>query len=128
LVEAPAEQVAQAAAPEPTEAREDAAGTAKALGISVRQPPTEVSQRLDTDHVGPLVTSVDVDSPAQGRVFAPQTGSADLVTHVNGTRTSTVEEFQLALSGVRPGDVVSLRLYNTAGGGQTRVVRIRVPK
>jgi serine protease Do len=128
LTEAPAEQVAQASADEPAEPREETAGMAKALGISVRQPPAEVSRRLGEEHTGPLVADVDVDGPAQGRVFAPQTGAADIITHVNGTRTRTVDEFQRAVSGVQPGDVVSLRLYNTAGGGQTRVVRIRVPR
>jgi len=129
LIEAPAaEQVAQAAAPEPTEPGAETVGTAKAMGISVRQPPTEVSRRLGDEHTGPLVTSVDVDSPAQGRVFPPQTGSADIITHVNNTRTRTVQEFQRALGAVPPGEVVSLRLYNTANGGLTRVVRIRVPR
>jgi serine protease Do len=128
LIEAPAEQVAQASAPESATPREETAGTAKALGISVRQAPAEVSRRLGNEYIGPLVTSVDVDSPAQGRVFPPQTGSADVITHVNGTRTRTVDEFQQAMSGLRAGDVVSLRLYNTAAGGVTRVVRIRVPR
>jgi serine protease Do len=129
LIEAPTdEQVAQAATPEPAEPRGETAGTAKALGISVRQPPTEVSQRLGEEHTGPLVTDVDVDSPAQGRVYPPQTGSADVITHVNNTRTRTVEEFQRALHAAPAGEVVSLRVYNTAGGGVTRVVRIRTPK
>jgi len=129
LIEAPAaEQVAQGSTPEPAEPGEDTAGTAKAMGISVRQPPAEVGRRLGDEHTGPLVTDVDVDSPAQGRVFPPQAGSADIITHVNNTRTHTVEEFQRALRAVPAGEVVSLRLYNTANGGVTRVVRIRVPR
>jgi len=74
------------------------------------------------------VSDVDVDSPAEGRLFPPQQGSVDIVTHVDGTRTRTVEDFQRALRSANPGGVVSLQVFNTAGGGQTRIVRLRVPK
>jgi S1-C subfamily serine protease len=52
----------------------------------------------------------------------------DVITHVNGTRTRTVEDFQQALRGTSPGEIVSLWVFNTAAGAQTRVVRLRVPK
>jgi hypothetical protein len=32
------------------------------------------------------------------------------------------------MQGVRPGEVVSLRVYNPAGGGLSRVERIRAPR
>jgi len=129
LIEAPsAEQVAQASA-EPAQPKDEAdVASTKAMGISLRQPPAEVSTRLGAEHTGPLVSDVDVDSPAEGRLFPPQQGSVDIVTHVNGTRTRTVEDFQRALRSASPGDVVSLRVFNTQGGGQTRIVRLRVPE
>jgi len=128
LIAAPAEQVAQAASEEPEEPREESAGTATALGISVRQPPAEVAQRLGDEHTGPVVTDVQLGGPAEGRVFTPQQGSVDVITHVDGTRTRTVEDFQRALRGAAPGEIVSLWIFNTQAGAQTRVVRLRVPK
>ena len=129
LMEAPAgeQQVASNDQEQPEEAAEPA-GTHSALGISIQQPPTEVSRRLGDDHTGPVVTDVDIDSPARDRLFPPGSGAVDVITHVNGTRVRTVDEFQNAMKAVRPGDVVSLRVYNTSGGGLSRVVRIRLPR
>jgi serine protease Do len=127
LIEAPAEQVAQVTNQEPDQPHEDMGGTATALGITVRQPPTEAARELGADRTGPMVADVEQGGVAEGRLFAPQTGSVDVITHVNGTRVRTVEEFQRALRGVSPGDIVSLRVYNTAGDGQTRIVRLKVP-
>jgi S1-C subfamily serine protease len=77
------------------------------------------------------VTDVDLESPAQGRLCpqGPQCGFGDIITHVNGERVRSVQEFDAALRKVAPGDVVSLRIYNpsppTPG---SRLVRMRVPR
>ena len=129
LMEAPAgeQQVASNDREQPDEA-EQPAGTHSALGISIQQPPTEVSRRLGDDHTGPVITDVEIDSPARDRLFPPASGAVDVITHVDGTRVRTVDEFQNAMKAVHPGDVVSLRVYNTSGGGLSRVVRIRLPR
>ncbi len=128
LIEAPPdEQVAVADQDEPTDSAQPA-GSRSALGISVEQPPTEVVRRLGNDHTGPVVTDVEVDSPARDRVSPPSSGSIDIITHVDGNRVRTLDDFENAMKSARPGTVVSLRVYNTANGGFSRVVRIRVPR
>jgi serine protease Do len=113
---------------EQSEGTPQPAGTHSALGISIQQPPMEVSRRLGDDHTGPVVTDVEIDSPARDRLFPPASNGVDVITHVDGTRVRTVDEFQNAMKAVHPGDVVSLRVYNTSGGGLSRVVRIRLPR
>ncbi|MDH5196261.1 MAG: trypsin-like peptidase domain-containing protein [Gemmatimonadota bacterium] len=125
LIEAPAEELAQVASREDDQPREEPAGTGKALGISVRQPPAEVATQLGPDRVGPLVVDVDVGSPAQDRLSAAR---GDIITHVNGTRVRTAGEFERAVRGLKPGEIVSLRIVSAAVGGQSSMVRLRVPR
>lgn len=127
LIEAPADEVTQVATREEDQPSEEPAGTATALGISVRQPPAEVLAQLGADHAGPLVVDVDVGSPAQDRLIPAR---RDIITHVNGTRVRTAAEFERAARGLKPGEVVSLTIFSplAAGGGQSSMVRIRVPR
>jgi serine protease Do len=130
LIEAPPdEQVATADQEEPTDSAQPA-GSRSALGIVVEQPPTEVARRLGNDHTGPVVTDVELDSPARDRIYPPSGGAVDIITYVNGTRVRTLDDFENAMKAARPGTVVSLRVYTTANGGLSgsRVVRVRVPK
>jgi serine protease Do len=127
LIEAPSdEQVAQASPSERDQPREDAAGTGSALGISVRQPPVELADRLGADHTGLVVMAVEAGSPAQDRLGPARNGINDVITHVNGTRVRTVDQFQRAIRAAHPGDIVSLRVFNV-GAGQSRIERFRVP-
>jgi serine protease Do len=128
LIESPTEQqVAQASTPDRGEPREDAAGTRTVLGISVRQPPAELANQLGDDHTGPVVMGVEAGSPAEERLVTARNGVYDVITHVNGTRVRTVEQLQRALQAVRPGEIVSLRVYRPAGE-QSRIERFRVPR
>ena len=127
LIEAPAEQVAQASTQEREQPREDTAGTSTALGISVRQPPTEVANQLGDDHTGVVVMDVESDSPALDRLSPARNGISDVITHVNAARVRTVDQFERAMKAARPGEIVSLRVYNP-GTAQSRVERIRVPR
>jgi serine protease Do len=129
LVEAPTDEVTQVARAEETpEPEESSGGSAEALGISVQQLPTEVARRLGPEHTGVLVTDVEISSPARDRLNTQRSGAPDVITHVNGTRVRTAAEFERAMGGVRPGDVISLRIYNPQGGGLSRVERIRAPR
>ena len=127
LIEAPNEQVAQAATRERERPREDTAGTTTALGISVRQPPSEIASRLGDDLTGVVVMDVEAGSPAQDRLNPARNGISDIITHVNGTRVRTVDQFEQAIRAARPGEIVSLRVYN-ATVEQSRVERVRVPR
>ena len=127
LIEAPNEQVAQAATRERERPREDTAGTTTALGISVRQPPSEIASRLGDDLTGVVVMDVEAGSPAQDRLNPARNGISDIITHVNATRVRTVDQFEQAIRATRPGEIVSLRVYN-ATAEQSRVERVRVPR
>jgi len=128
LIEAPSDQqVAQAPARDRGGPRDDTAGTSTALGISVRQAPAEVANRLGDDHTGLIVMDVEAGSPAQDRLGAARNGINDVITHVNGTRVRTVDQFQRAVQAARPGDIISLRVFNPTAG-QSRIERFRVPQ
>jgi serine protease Do len=128
LIESPAEQqVASASARDRGEPREDTVGTSTAFGISVRQPPVEVANRLGDDHTGVIVVDVEAGSPAQDRLGPARNGINDVITHVNGTRVRTVDQFRRAIQATRPGDIISLRVYNPAAE-QSRIERFRVPR
>ncbi|MEE8115886.1 MAG: PDZ domain-containing protein, partial [Gemmatimonadales bacterium] len=91
------------------------------------------SDAIGPDHVGLRVVSVNIESPARDRLCPSaarqQCGFGDIITHVNGERVRTTEEFDAALAGVEAGAIVSLRVFNPdagAGQGLSRVVRVRV--
>jgi serine protease Do len=126
LVEAPRDEAAQVASREREEPREDTAGTSTALGISVRQPPTEIASRLGDDHTGVVVMDVEASSPALDRLTPARNGIRDIITHVDGTRVRTVAQFERAMAAVRSGQIVSLRVYDAAAEA-SKVVRLRVP-
>lgn len=91
------------------------------LGITV-QPATSGAE----DERGLLVTSVDPEGPASGKL-APQ-GSPqgpDVITRVDGTRVHTLDDLHSVLSKDKGGDVVSIETYNEALKA-TRVIRLRV--
>lgn len=101
------------------------------LGIAVANLPDEVQSQLGAENAGPRVTDVPLDSPAYERLIPAARGTfGDLITHVNGQRVRTVEQFDAALRDVQPGEVVSLRVYNpqVPQGGGSRVLRIRIPR
>lgn len=79
------------------------------LGISVEPLPREVAARegLSDEQIGLLVTGVDPDGPAADKPIGPQ----QIITHVNGQRVRTLADLEAALKDVRPGDIVSLRVY-----------------
>jgi serine protease Do len=102
------------------------------LGITVTEVTGRASSQLGSDNIGPLVTEVDLESPAQGQLCpqaAANCGFGDVITHVNGRRVHSVQEFEAALRSVRAGDIVSLRLYNPSPPAPgARLARIRVPE
>lgn len=79
--------------------------------------------QVPEEHRGVLITAVDPDGPASDKPIAPRY----IITHVDGQRVRTIEEFQKLMSGVKRGDIVSLRLSAMDNNGQwvNSVVRIK---
>jgi serine protease Do len=130
LTEAPTDQRIAGREREDTEPV-NAADHKSKLGITVTAVTGQARSQLGEANIGPLVTAVDLESPAQGQLCpqGPQCGFGDVVTHINGQRVRTVQEFEAALRNVRPGEVVSLRIYNPSPPQPgSRLVRIRVPE
>jgi serine protease Do len=115
---------AQVASNTSREAEPGSASEAK-LGLTVEPMTSEVirDRRIGEEHRGLLVTAVDPDGPAAEKGLGPRV----IITHVNGQRVRTVDEFERAMAPVKAGDVVSLQVYllNQAGQGQTTVIRLR---
>jgi serine protease Do len=98
------------------------------LGITVQSLSPDDMAHMAANLRGPVVTDVDEDGPAYGRLFppGPQSG-ADVILQVNGTRVRTVEEFQRAIHGLKKGDVASLIVSTMGDPTHTqRIVRIEV--
>jgi S1-C subfamily serine protease len=72
-----------------------------------------------------IVMDVDDSSPAAGRLATPQTGGPDLILSVEGQPVTTPEALQDALRSAKPGDIVSLRIYNVPAKSR-RIERVRV--
>jgi serine protease Do len=98
------------------------------LGLSVEPVSSDFATRarLSDEQRGLLITGVDADGPAADKGL----GSRQIITHVNNERVRTVAELRDVLSGVRRGEVVSLRVFllpadPTQQQGQSVVVRLR---
>jgi serine protease Do len=130
LTEAPTDQLVAGREREDAEPV-NAADHKSKLGITVTAVTGQARSQLGEANIGPLVTDVDLESPAQGQLCpqGPQCGFGDVVTHINGRRVRTVQEFEAALRNVQSGEVVSLRIYNPSPPQPgSRLVRIRVPE
>jgi len=104
-----------------------ARGTVSSLGISV-VPADEATARefaLPADARGLVVTEVDESSPASGRLAALGSGGPDVILSVEDTPVPTVEALRSALRDRKPGEIVTLRVYN-APSKVRRVERVRL--
>ena len=111
----------------PTPRREVAESTLPLLGITVA--PTDASAiselQLPADVRGVVVTDVSEGSPASGRLATPRMGGPDIILSIEGTPVPTVEALRAALREAKPGDIVTLRLYNVAAKNR-RMERVRL--
>ena len=136
LAAAPTEEqvaanAADSGAPDNGAAKESPSAKEETLGISV-QPVTQEdaadrSLRVVREAGGGLVvTDVSPDGPAYGKLAGPGEVGPDVILKVNGTPVRTRAEFRAALRGLKPGDIVSLLVFNVRAPGQS-VVRIKIP-
>jgi serine protease Do len=124
-----AQQAVAAAPPEETSpaAPSEPAVSTSSLGITVVTLDSATKSTLDVpqDVRGVIVMDVDDSSPAAGRLATPQTGGPDLILSVEGQPVTTPEALQDALRSAKPGDIVSLRIYNVQSKSR-RIERVRV--
>jgi serine protease Do len=113
--------------PDSTEGQEDAPGEAEGLGIKVealtQRSREEIAQRMgvEPDELkGVVVTDVDIDSPAADEGLQPGV----VVTGVNNRAVSGISDWNDAMSALKPGDAVKLKVRM---GQVTRSVFLRVP-
>jgi serine protease Do len=107
---------------------DDAAGAGvRALGAMVQpiDAATARQLRLPSDIKGVLVTGVRDGSAAAAHLATPQTGGPDIILSVEDTPVETPEALRSALAKAKPGDIVTLRVYN-AQARSKRIERLRL--
>ncbi len=99
----------------------------RALGASVAALDAATARQygLPADVQGLVVTGVPDGSAAASHLATPDNGGPDVILSVEGTPVRTVEEMRAALSHVKQGDVVSLRVYNVPSKAH-RIERMRI--
>ncbi|MEJ7809049.1 MAG: Do family serine endopeptidase [Gemmatimonadaceae bacterium] len=120
------EQVASAAERQDTLVRSPAYDK---LGIAIEPLSSDVVRqaRISDDFRGVLITDVDVDGPAYSRL-PPQFVITDVLNPPR-KRIRNVADLEEVLSRMRPGDVVSLVVYDVRDRAErksTRVISVRV--
>ena len=59
------------------------------------------------------------------RIATPQTGGPDIIVSIEGVSVTTPEALKAALQSAKPGDIVSLRVYNMPAKSR-RIERVRL--
>jgi serine protease Do len=97
------------------------------LGITVAPVGSEdVAQfQLAPAQRGLIVTDVRPGGPSWGELADPDRGGPDIILEVEGKPVSTVADLRKRLAGMKAGDIVSVRVYNTQVKAR-RVERIRL--
>jgi serine protease Do len=97
------------------------------LGVTVAPLDASTTRSLEipADVRGVVVMDVDDSSPAAGRLATPQTGGPDIILSMEGRRVTTPDSLRAALRSAKPGEIVSLRVYN-AQAKNRRFERIRL--
>jgi serine protease Do len=113
--------------PRPAPSSERSESTVPALGITVAPIDATTTRGMEVPEEvrGVIVTDVDDSSPAAGRIATPQTGGPDVILSIEGVSVTTPEAVKAALRSVKPGEIVSLRIYNMPAKTR-RIERVRV--
>lgn len=109
--------------PRTSQTREPRTGIEERIGIEVAPLDESTAQQLGYESAGGvIIREVSPAGPAGRRGVQ----SGERLLSINREEIGTVEDVERALSGVGPGDVVSLRLARP--DGTSRVVNLRVPR
>ena len=114
---------------EETGSAEEPAGAAALgrLGLTVAPVTADDAARfqLGADQRGLLVTAVQPGGPSWGELVDGDRGGPDVILEVEGKPVKTTAELQKAIAGMKAGEIVSVRVYNTQVKNR-RVERIRL--
>jgi serine protease Do len=101
--------------------------TVGTLGIEIAplDPRTAQQLGLPPDLRGVVVADVRAGGPAFEQLAGPEDGGPDIIMAVEGKTVATPAELQAALRSSKPGDIVSLRLFN-AQSKTRRVERVKL--
>jgi serine protease Do len=97
------------------------------LGVTVAPVTGQDVARLELTAAqrGLLVTDVIAGGPSWGELVDGDRGGPDIILEIEGKAVKSTAELQRALEGRKPGEIVSLRVYNTQAKNR-RVERIRL--
>jgi serine protease Do len=126
LQELPAPRDTAVASADSSAEGEDAASLGS-LGITVAPVSSDdVAQfGLSSGQRGLIVTDVRAGGPSWGELADPDRGGPDIILEVEGKPVSSVADLRKRLSGMKDGDIVSMRVYNTQVKSR-RVERVRI--
>jgi S1-C subfamily serine protease len=78
------------------------------LGVHIQDLSSELSEVLEVDEEGVLVSDVGEDSPAEKSGIEPR----DVILSINGERVRDVDELMEVMSDTRPGDTATLEIIH----------------
>jgi S1-C subfamily serine protease len=98
-----------------------------ALGVTVAPLDRGTAAQLDLPEAvkGVVVTNVVPDGPAAESLAGPDNGGPDVILSVEGKPVSSPQQLGSALKGSKPGDIVTLRVYNVAAKNY-RIERVKL--
>jgi serine protease Do len=97
------------------------------LGVSVAPVTREDAARLELTPAmqGLLVTDVIAGGPSWGELVDADRGGPDIILELEGKPVKSAAELRQRLEGMKPGDIVSLRVYNVQAKNR-RIERIKL--
>src|SRR5829696_4177065 len=97
------------------------------LGLTVQPVDQDAVNQfgLKPEQRGLIVTDVTPGGPAQGEIAEPNNGGPDILLSVEGKAVKSTAELRQVLRNYKPGNIVTLRLYNTRAKNN-RIERIRL--
>ena len=97
------------------------------LGVTVAPVTEEDAARFDLTAAqrGLVVTDVAAGGPSWGELVDADRGGPDIILEIEGKPVKSTAQMSEMLKGMKPGEIVSLRVYNTQAKNR-RVERVRL--
>jgi S1-C subfamily serine protease len=97
------------------------------LGVTVAPLDRATAEQLNLPPTvrGVVVTNVRPDGPAAESIAGPDNGGPDVILSVEGKPVQSPQELRSAIRNLKPGDIVTLRVYNAAAKNY-RIERLKV--
>jgi S1-C subfamily serine protease len=97
------------------------------LGVTVAPVTRDDAAQFDLtpSQRGLLVTDVTAGGPSWGELADPDQGGPDIILEIEGKAVKTTAELRDAVKAMKPGEIVSLRVYNTQVKSR-RIERIKL--